>query len=85
MSLFRLIVTCLWAVSLGVFLVFLEAERVSIQHQLKRWEALRENAREIEAACVFDYWASFQKTVPADPLLDYLCSLEGGADRTETQ
>ena len=72
MSLFRLVLTFLWVVSLGVFLVFVEAERVRMQHALKRWEALREDAQELEAAAAFYFWASFEKAVPADPLLDHL-------------
>jgi len=71
-SLFRLIVTCAWAVSLGVFLVFLEAERVRMEHAAWRWEKLESHAMELQRRAVYRYWCAFQEAVPDKSLLEYL-------------
>jgi hypothetical protein len=71
-SVFRLVLTCLWAVSLGIFLVFLEAERVRMQHELLKWSRLREQAVELQARAVFEYWLAFQEAVPGGGLLEHL-------------
>ena len=85
MSVFRLVVTCLWAVSLGFFLVFLEAERVRMQHEIRTWERVREQAVELQAQAVFDYWISFQQEVPSGLLLDYVTSRGGDGDPSHSQ
>ncbi len=72
MSLFRLVVTCIWAVSLGIFLVFLEAEHVRIQHELLRCERLREKACELQARALFQYWRAFLERVPDGSLLEFI-------------
>jgi hypothetical protein len=71
-SLFRLVLTCLWTVSLGAFLVFLEAERVRMQHELLTWERLREQAVELRTETVFNYWCAFQERVPSGALREFL-------------
>ncbi len=72
MSLFRLLLTCLWTTSLGVFVVCLDAERVRMQSEVLRWEHLRAKVRELRHAAVYDYWRTFQYAVPRGSLTDYL-------------
>ena len=72
MSLFRLLLTCLWTASLGVFIVYLDAERIRMQSELLKWEDLRSNVLEVRHTAVYDYWRTFQYAVPAGPLQRYL-------------
>lgn len=85
MSVFRLVVTGLWTVSLGFFLVFLEAERVRMQHEIRTWEQVREHAVELRAQAVFNYWVSFQEAVPAGSLLEHLSVRGEEGDPSNTQ
>jgi hypothetical protein len=82
-SVFRLVVTCLWAVSLGLFLVFLEAEHVRMQHELLRCEQLREKACELQVRELFRYWRLFVERVPKGSILEFLCN-EKEKDRPES-
>jgi hypothetical protein len=71
-SLFRLLLTCLWTASLGVFIVYLDAERIRMQSELLKWEELRGNVLEVRHTAVYDYWRTFQYAVPEGPLQHYL-------------
>lgn len=72
MSVFRLLFTCLWAVSLGIFLVYLEAGRVRAEHELLKWERLRDRAVELRSRATHRYWCAFQGALPEVSLLDLI-------------
>jgi len=65
-SFFRLLITCAWAVSLGLFVVFLEAERVRMEHEIDRLERERSRAVFLQKQEVYRYWYNFH-TVAASP------------------
>jgi hypothetical protein len=71
-SLFRLVLTCLWTTSLGVFVVCLDAERVRMQSEQLRWERFRDKVQDLRHIAVYDYWRTFQRVVPQGSLTDYL-------------
>jgi hypothetical protein len=71
-SLYRLLLTCLWTVSLGVFVVYLDAERVRMQSEMLEWEGLRAKVVGMRQAAVYDFWRTFHYAVPGEPLKTYL-------------
>ena len=78
MSLYRLLLTCLWTMSLGVFIVYLDAERVRMQSEALRWEDLRARMLQMRRAATYDYWRTFHYAVPENSLKEYL-SVSGKA------
>lgn len=83
-SVFRLLLTCLWVVSLGVFLVYLEAEHVRMRSQIHRWETFRRRTLDLRDEAVYEFWRGFQKEVPGQRVRDYLGDPRGEGDRWRT-